>query len=71
MLIKYTEELYSQMEAQLENINGSLKEAIQNLTESLYCITTTLELLKRFIREHPFEDSLAEIDFFKKIKPKF
>ena len=71
MLINYTTKLYSQMEAQLENINGSLKEAVQNLTESLYCITTTLALLKKFVREHPFEDSEAEIEFFKNIKPKF
>ncbi|WP_276348951.1 RteC domain-containing protein [Daejeonella sp. JGW-45] len=71
MLIKYTEELYAQMEAQLENINGSLKEAIQNLTESLFCITTTLNHLKKFIQEHPFKDPEDEIDFFKNIKPRF
>ena len=71
MLIKYSEELYAQMEAQLENINGSLKEAIQNLTESLFCITTALNLLKRFIHEHPFKDPEDEVDFFKHVKPRF
>lgn len=71
MLVEYSEKLYTQMEVQLENINGSLNEAIQNLTESLYCITATLNLLKQLIKEHPFEDSDAEINFFKKIKPRF
>lgn len=71
MLVEYSEKLYVQMETQLENINGSLKESVQNLTESLYCITTALGVLKKFIKEHPFKDSTAEIDFFKKVKPKF
>ena len=63
--------LYAGMQTQLEHINGSLKVSVQNLTSSLVCIASTLELLKAFIREHPFENPEAEIHFFKYTKPRF
>lgn len=59
------------MEDQLNSINGSLKESTTNLTESLYCITGTLEQLKKHVQEHPFESEQEQIDFFKNTKPRF
>ncbi|TCC95005.1 RteC domain-containing protein [Pedobacter hiemivivus] len=71
MSVNHMELLYAGMQTQLEHINGSLKASVQNLTSSLVCIASTLELLKAFIREHPFETPDAEIYFFKYTKPRF
>lgn len=71
MSVNHLEQIYSGMQAQLEHINGSLRASIQNLTSSLVCIASTMDRLKAFIREHPFENSQAEILFFKYTKPRF
>ncbi|WGQ08967.1 RteC domain-containing protein [Pedobacter gandavensis] len=71
MSAEFIEKLYAGMQVQLENINGTLKEPVHNLTSSLDCITSTLERIKVFIRENPFETTEAEIYFFKYTKPRF
>lgn len=65
------ENLYSGMLEQLGYINGSIKESVQNLNESLSCIADTINELRERIRRHPFEDETDEINFFKYTKPRF
>jgi len=71
MLAKDTEKPYSGMLEQLGYINGSIRESVQNLNESLACIHSTVSELREYIRRHPFEDEQDEIDFFKYTKPQF
>jgi hypothetical protein len=66
-----TERLYSGMLEQLEKINGSIKESVKNLTDSLFCVASVMEQLKRFVRSNPFSDEGDEIEFFKYTKPRF
>lgn len=65
------ENLYSGMLEQLGYINGSIRESVQNLNESLSCIADTINELRERIRRHPFEDEMGEINFFKYTKPRF
>lgn len=66
---KDTEKLYAQMLAQLEAINGSVKDHIQNLNESLNCTVSTLDKLRELVRSHQFSSDTQEIEFFKYQKP--
>lgn len=65
------ENLYSGMLEQLGYINGSIRESVQNLNDSLSCIADTMNELRERIRRHPFEDETDEINFFKYTKPRF
>lgn len=65
------ENLYSTMLEDLEKINGSLRESILHLEDSLLCINKALQLLKESIREMPFQEDEPEIYFFKYTKPRF
>ena len=65
------ENLYSGMLEQLGYINGSIRESVQNLNESLSCIADTINELRERIRRHPFEEETDEINFFKYTKPRF
>lgn len=65
------ENLYSGMLEQLGYINGSIRESVQNLNESLSCIAVTINELKERIRRRPFADEKDEIRFFKYTKPRF
>lgn len=65
------ENLYSGMLEQLGYINGSIRESVQNLNESLSCIADTINELRERIRRHSFEDETDEIKFFKYTKPRF
>lgn len=71
MLKQDTEALYADMLEQLDRINGSLKESVQNLTDSLFCITSTMGKLKRMVGQSTFGSQQEEIHFFKYTKPKF
>lgn len=71
MMTMDIEELFSTMLGELETINGSMKESVHNLDESLSCITTTIDQLKHLVRRHPFADEQEEIFFFKYTKPRF
>lgn len=66
---KDTEKLYAKMLAQLETINGSVKDHVRNLTESLYCTVSALDQLRELLRNRPFSSDAEEIDFFKYQKP--
>lgn len=66
---KLIENLYEEMLDQLEIVNGSVKNHVRNLTESLYCTVTALNKLKDVQRANPFADDAEEIDFYKYRKP--
>lgn len=66
---KETEKLYASMLAQLETINGSVRNNIQNLTESLHCTVSALNQLRKLRNSHRFSSDDMEIDFFKYQKP--
>ena len=69
MLTSHVEELYSGMLEQLDAINGSVKDHVQNLNESLHCTVSALGQLRELVREHQFSNDEAEINFFKYQKP--
>lgn len=71
MEIKDTEKLYSGMLRQLDKINGSIKESVQNLTASLSCVALVMNQLKHGVKASPFSDDQQEITFFKYTKPRF
>lgn len=71
MLTHEIEKLYSRMLEQLEGINGSLKDSVQNLTESLFCIALAMNALKNLVSQNPFGSPAEEITFFKYTKPRF
>ncbi|MFD2968789.1 RteC domain-containing protein [Sphingobacterium bambusae] len=65
------ETLYSSMLEQLQNINGALDEAANNLSDSLYCTVSSLQSLREMLKKYPPEDEAEQIYFFKYVKPKF
>ncbi len=71
MITQDIEILYSGMTEQLESINGTLKDSLSNLTDSLSCIAATIQHLRQYLRAHPFADDRDEIHFFKYTKPRF
>ncbi|WP_262245831.1 RteC domain-containing protein [Parapedobacter soli] len=71
MITEDIEILYSGMTEQLESINGTLKDSLANLTDSLSCIAATIQHLRQYLRAHPFTDDGDEIYFFKYTKPRF
>ncbi|MGB3108274.1 RteC domain-containing protein [Sphingobacterium siyangense] len=71
MLSREIENLYSAMLKQLDEINGSLRDSIKNLGESLLLIKSTVTSLRQYIRNHPFINDQQEISFFKYTKPRF
>jgi len=71
MITQDIEILYSGMTEQLESINGTLKDSLANLTDSLSCISAAIQHLRQYLRAHPFADDRDEIHFFKYTKPRF
>src|SRR3546814_93929 len=71
MITEDIEILYSGMTEQLESINGTLKDSLANLTDSLSCTAATIQHLRQYIRACPFTDDQDEIHFFKYTKPRF
>jgi hypothetical protein len=68
---KFADELYSQLEEQLENINNNIDSGISKLSESMHTVTTQLNQLRKFIKENGFINEQDEIKCFKSIYPKF
>lgn len=66
---KQIENLYEEMLDQLEIVNGSVKNHVRNLTDSLYCTVNALNRLRDIQRANPFADDDEEIDFYKYRKP--
>src|SRR5476651_975831 len=57
MLNAYYDEVYLELENQLEVVGQDEKEPLKKL--------------KSYVLEHPFLDKTEEIHFFKKVKPRF
>src|SRR5690606_2439507 len=66
---KLIENLYEEMLDQLEVINGSVKNHVRNLTESLYATVPDLNRLRDVQRASPCADDGEEFDFYKYHKP--
>jgi len=70
-LLKISEELYVQLEDELESINGTLKSGFEKFSDSLFVINTQINQLKKLVSEQQFTSETEEITFFKNIFPKF
>jgi len=70
-LLKISEELYVQLEDELESINGTLKSGFEKFSDSLFMINTHINQLKKLVSEQQFRSETEEITFFKNIFPKF
>lgn len=68
---KEIDNLYSEMLEQLEKINGTMRDSIENLNASLSLIGDTMRSLRAYVRIHPFLNEDQEIEFFKYIQPRF
>ena len=51
---KFADELYSQLEEQLENVNNNIDSGISKLSESMHTVTTQLNQLRKCIKENGF-----------------
>ncbi len=67
----FIENMYSNMLEKLSFINGSTRESLQKLNESLSCIANTINELRESLKHRPSEDETDEINFFKYTKPRF
>lgn len=65
------EELYSSMEEQLNNLEQTEGGVIEKIKHSIDIVRISLDGLRRLIGEDSFKNEKEEIEFFKKIKPKF
>jgi hypothetical protein len=70
-LDEFTNSLYHQMENSLDEINLNETDLLQRLKDSSRTILSSISSLKNFIASYEFVDIIDEINFFKKIKPKF
>lgn len=68
---KFADELYNQLEKQLEKINNHIDSGVSKLSESMQAVSTQLNLLRKFIKEKEFKNEQEEINCFKIIYPKF
>lgn len=71
MLVKMSEELYSQLENEIRQIIAKETQPFVILSAVLKSVRTALKELKEHILKHPFKDADEEIRFFKHIKPRF
>ncbi len=71
MLNAYYDEVYNELESQLEIIGQDEKEPKKKMNLLLSFISQALKKLKSYVLEHPFLDKTEEIHFLKKIKPRF
>lgn len=71
MLNAYYDEVYNELENQLEIVGQDEKEPLKKMNLLLSSIGQALKKLKSYVLEHPFLDKTEEIHFFKKIKPRF
>ena len=70
-LDEFTNSLFNQMENSLDEINLNETDILQRLKYSSRTILSSISRLKTFIASYEFLDITDEINFFKKIKPKF
>jgi hypothetical protein len=70
-LDEFTNSLYNQMENSLDEINLNETDILKRLKDSSKTILSSISSLKCFIASYEFVDIIDEINFFKKIKPKF
>ena len=71
MIEEFCEQLYTQLEGEIEQIAIAKPTPLKRLNASLICIRKSLTDLKDYIIHNPLVDQQKEIDFFKQIKPKF
>ena len=70
-LVKYSDQLYHQLEESLEKVNGSIATDISKFSDALFAVTGKLNLLRKYITEKGFVNQSEEINCFKIIYPKF
>ncbi|SDE87997.1 RteC protein [Mucilaginibacter pineti] len=68
---KYTNELMSSMQLELQKIATSSANDLQKAQRSFYLIEEIIGKLKAFIATYKFKDLEEEVQFFKIIKPSF
>ena len=71
MLAKMSEELYNQLNEQINQIVEVEIDTFKLLSEILKVVREALKKLKEYILDHPFKDDDEQIWFFKCVKPKF
>ena len=71
MLKTYYEKLHLQLEEELSLFSELGTLPVRRLTGALNCVSEALTKLKDFLIEHPLNDQLEEINFFKHEKPRF
>jgi hypothetical protein len=71
MLLEFSETIYAELEDELEQIKGSMQKSVKKLSDSIFVVTGKMNVLRKFVSDHPFETQDEEIHFFKHIKPRF
>lgn len=70
-LVKYSDQLYRQLEENLEKVNSSMATDISKLSDAVFAITCKLNLLRKYITENGFVNQAEEINCFKTTYPQF
>ena len=70
-LQELTNDLYTEMDKRLSEINSNETNIIQRFKSSSSTLLQLLSRLKSYIINYKFKNKSDEVDFFKKIKPKF
>lgn len=68
---KFTSDLYSKMQVQLQDISQSANDLLYIAEQSYYAVVEYLKELKKFTRDYEFKDMPEEVLFFKEVKPLF
>lgn len=71
MILKYSERLYEDLNRELTNLKLDEKPVFKRLELSILTCIRTLTKLKTFFKENGPWTKAEEIEFFKKVKPKF
>ncbi len=71
MIQELSSKLLIQLEQELEQIACKSKDPLEKLTSALRPIRQALQKLKLYLNDHPFSNTVEEINFFKYIKPDF
>lgn len=68
---KYTEELYTDMLAQVQRIALTQDSELQKAEQAFHIVETTMMRLREYTVGYTFREEHDEIRFFKEIKPRF
>ncbi|NOW95859.1 RteC domain-containing protein [Mucilaginibacter sp. SG564] len=70
-MIKFAENLLRKLQEEITRISTAETAAAPKLKLILQAVRSALKQLRTYIQEHPFPRVQDEIDFFKRVKPRF